>query len=181
MRSRIWLCLIAAALCVACAHAGGKPALSFNVAVPEGWKQVDTDEPMLFITKDGGYKQFVLIRERPLSQPFQFSQKVMHAGIMPEEAAEIVVNELLSDTNIRNFSLLENVPARIDGRRGFRLSFIYTDADGFLFKTLYFGFIEGNSFYNIRYAATQEEYFQKDLVTFEKVVQSFKLATAKAR
>ncbi len=180
MRSRIWLCLMVAVLFVACAHAGGKQALSFKVAIPEGWKQVDTDEPMLFITKDGGYKQFVLIRERPLSEPFHFSQKVMHAGTMPEEAAEVIVNELLSDTNIRNFSLLENVPARIDGRRGFRLSFIYTDADGFLFKTLYLGFIEGNTFYNIRFAATQEEIYQKDLVTFEKVVQSFNLVTAKA-
>jgi hypothetical protein len=180
MKSRIWLFLIAAALCTGCAHAGSKPALSFQVAVPEGWKRIHTDESMLFITKEGGYKQFVLIAERPLSQPFRFSQRRMHAGTMPEEAAEIIVQELLSDTHIRNVTLLENAPARIDGRQGFRLRFVYTDADGFLFKTLYFGFIDGATFYNIRFAATQEEIYQKDLATFEKVFASFKLLSAKA-
>ena len=180
MKPRSWICIIVAALLVSCAHAGSKPALTFNVEVPEGWKQIDTDDPMLFITKDGGYKQFVLIRERPLTQPFQFTQKAMRQGMLPEEAAEIVVNEIISDGNIRNFSLLENLPARIAGHNGFRLTFIYTDADGFIFKTVYYGFIDGNTFYNLRYAATQEEYFQRDLKTFEKVFESFKLVTAKA-
>jgi len=181
MKARFWIGIIlTTALLVSCAHGGGKPALTFNVAVPEGWKQIDTDDPMLFLTKDGGYRQFVLIRERPLAQPFQFTNRTMRQGMLPEEAAEIVVNEILADGNIRNFSLLENIPARIAGNSGFRLTFVYSDADGFVFKTLYYGFINGNTFYNLRYAATQEEYFQKDLKTFERVFNSFKLVTAKA-
>jgi hypothetical protein len=180
MKARFWIGIILAALVVSCAHGGSKPALTFNVAVPEGWKQIPTDEPMLFMTKDGGYKQFVLIRERPLTQPFHFTQKTMYKGMLPEEAAEVVVNEIIADRNIRNFSLLENIPARIAGNSGFRLTFVYTDADGFVFKTLYYGFINGDTFYNLRYAATREEYFQKDLKTFERVFESFKLASAKA-
>ncbi|MGE5258865.1 MAG: PsbP-related protein [Hyphomicrobiales bacterium] len=180
MKSRFWICIMLAVLLVSCAHAGSKPAMTFNVAVPEGWKQIPTDDTMLFITKDGGYKQFVLIRERSLVEPFQFTKKTMRQGMIPEEAAEIIVNEIIADSNIRNFSLLENMPARIAGYSGFRLTFVYTDADGFVFKTLYYGFINGNTFYNLRYAATQEEYFQKDLKTFEKVFESFKLVTVKA-
>lgn len=180
MTTRFWICLIVSAALISCAHGGGKPAYNFNVTVPEGWKTIDSDDPMLFMTKDGGYKQFVLIRERPLAEPFQFTQRSMRKEMMPEEAAEVIVNEIISDTNIRNFSLLEKAPARIAGHSGFRLSFIYTDADGFNFKTLYYGFINGDSFYNIRFAATQEEYFQRDLKTFERVLESFKLAPAKA-
>jgi hypothetical protein len=179
MKSRIWFYIILTALLASCAHSGGKPALTFNAAVPEGWKQVPTDEAMMFITREGGYKQFVLIRERPLSEPFQFSQKAMRQGMMPEEAAEIVINEILADTNIRNFSVTENIPARIAGNNGFRLGFVYTDAEGYVFKTLYYGFIKGDSFYNIRYGATEEEYFQKDLKTFEEVFKSFNLLAAK--
>jgi len=180
MKPRFWICIILVTLLASCAHGGGKPPLTFNAAVPEGWKEIATDDTMMFMTKDGGYKQFVLIRERPLAQPFQFTQKTMRQGMLPEEAAEIVVNEILADSHIRNFSLLENIPARISGNSGFRLTFVYTDADGFVFKTLYYGFIKGDTFYNLRYAATQEEYFQKDLKTFEKVFDSFKLVTAKA-
>jgi hypothetical protein len=179
MRHRFWIVLIVSALLASCAHGGGKPALTFKAAVPEGWKEIPTDDAMMFMTKDGGYKQFVLIRERPLGEPFQFTKKTMRSGMMPEEAAEIIVNEILADSNIRNFSVTENIPARIDGNNGFRLAFIYTDADGYVFKTLYYGFIKGDTYYNIRYGATQEDYFQKDLRTFEEVFKSFKLVAAK--
>lgn len=179
MKSRFWICIILLALLASCAHGGSKPALTFNAAVPEGWRQIPTDDAMVFMTKEGGYKQFVLIRERPLAEPFQFTQKTMQPGMMPEAAAEIVVNEILADSNVRNFSVTENRPARIAGNSGFRLAFVYTDADGFVFKTLYYGFIKGDTFYNIRYGATEEEYFQKDLKTFEKVFESFNLVAAK--
>jgi hypothetical protein len=178
MKARFWICIILLALLASCAH-GGKPALTFNAAVPEGWKEIPTDDAMMFMTKEGGYKQFVLIRERPLAEPFQFTKKTMQPGMLPEAAAEIVVNEILADSNIRNFSVTENIPTRIAGNNGFRLVFVYTDADGFVFKTIYYGFIKGDTFYNIRYGATQEEYFQKDLKTFEEVFKSFKLVAAK--
>jgi hypothetical protein len=99
--------------------------------------------------------------------------------MLPEAAAEIIATEILADSNIRNFSVTENIPARIAGNSGFRLAFVYTDADGYVFKTLYYGFIKGDTFYNIRYGASQDEYFQKDLKTFEEVFKSFKLVAAK--
>jgi hypothetical protein len=176
---RFWICIFLAALLASFAHAGGsKTAYTFNAAVPEGWKTIDSEEPMLFMTKDGGYKQFVLIRERPLTEPFQFTKKTMRPDMMPEEAAQIIIGELLSDPNIRNCSVTENMPARIDGNSGFRLAFVYTDVDGYLFKLIFYGFIKGNTFYNIRYGATQEDYFQENLKTFESVLNSFKLTAA---
>lgn len=184
MKNRIWICVVLAVALAACAHTGSKPPTSFNAALPEGWRTIDTDEPMLFMTKDGGYKQFIMIRERPLSDPFVFTQRTLYSGMLPEQAAELVVNEIIADTNISNFSLLENLPARIAGHSGFRLTFLYTDADGFIFKTIYYGFIRGTTFYNIRYGATEdptrENYFERDLKTFQQVFESFKLAAPKA-
>lgn len=180
MKSRFWIGVFLAALLASTAHAGAdKPVYTFNAAVPEGWRTIDSEEPMLFMTKDGGYKQFVLIRERPLSEPFHFTKKTMRSDMVPEEAAQIIINEILADTNIRNFSVTENVPARIDGNSGFRLAFAYTDVDGYLFKMIFYGFIKGDTFYNIRYGATQEDFFQNDLKTFEEVLKSFKLTAAK--
>jgi hypothetical protein len=179
MKHRFWICIILVTLLASCAHGGGKPALTFNAMVPEGWKEIATDDAMMFMTRDGGYKQFVLIRERPLAEPFQFTQKTLQPGMLPEAAAEIIANEILADTNIRNFSVTENTPARIAGNSGFKLAFVYTDADGYAFKTIYYGFIKGDTFYNIRYGASQDEYFQKDLKTFEEVFKSFKLVAVK--
>ena len=179
MKLRSWIVIVLSVLLVSCAHGGGKPALTFSATVPEGWRQIPYDDDCMLMTKDGGYKQYVLIRERPLDEPFQFTKKTMRADMGTEEAAQVVINELLADTNIRNFSVMENQPARIDGNSGFRLSFVFTDVDGHIFKTIYYGFIKGDTFYNLRYGATQEDYFQNDLKTFEGVLNSFKLATAK--
>jgi hypothetical protein len=180
MKMRLWGFMVMAVLLVACAHMGNsQPAMTCSVAIPEGWKQIPTDEPILFITKDGGYKQFTLVQERPLNKPFQFTQRTIDKGMVPQQAAEVVVREIVSDQNIRNFSLLENVPAKIAGRDGFQLTFIYTDEDGFLFKTIYYGFINGDLFYSIRYGATKDEYFDKDLKTFEGILKSFNLLAAK--
>jgi hypothetical protein len=176
-RSCFWAGVLLAALLASVVHAG--PVFTFKATVPEGWRTVDSEDPMLFMTKDGGYKQYVLIRERPVDEPFQFTKKTMRPDMGAEEAAQVVINELLADTNIRNFSVTENQPARIDGNSGFRLSFVFTDADGHIFKTIYYGFIKGGTFYNLRYGATQEDYFQNDLKTFEGVLNSFKLATSK--
>ncbi len=183
MRTRSWICVLLAAVLAACAHGPSKPAANYKLAIPEGWKTINSEEPMLFLTKEGGYKQFVLVRERPLGEPFTFSKRAIVAGMKPEEAAELVVGEIAADTNITNFSLLENVPARVADNNGFRLVFLYTDADGFVFKTIYYGFINGGTFYNIRYAATQggkEDYFQRDLKTFQQVFESFKLVAPQA-
>jgi hypothetical protein len=176
-RSCFWAGVLLAALLASVVHAG--PVFTFKATVPEGWRTVDSEDPMLFMTKDGGYKQYVLIRERSVDEPFQFTKKTMRPDMGAEEAAQVVINELLADTNIRNFSVTENQPARIDGNSGFRLSFVFTDADGHIFKTIYYGFIKGGTFYNLRYGATQEDYFQNDLKTFEGVLNSFKLATSK--
>ncbi|MEJ5358448.1 MAG: hypothetical protein WHT06_07195 [Desulfobacterales bacterium] len=171
-----WLILL---LAVACAHGGGKPALTFQATVPEGWREVPNEDAMLFMTRDGGYKQFVLIRERPASEPFQFSKRSLNAQMTPAEAAALVVEELALDNQIREFHLIENQTASIAGNPGFRLVFTYTDADGFVFKTIYCGFIRGETYYTIRYGATREEYFSQDLKTFEEVMKSFRLVAAR--
>ncbi len=180
MKQRIWIpILLAAFLATTAPVYGGGPSLTFTIAVPEGWKKVDTDEPMLFITRDGGYKQFTMVQQRELDKPFQFTQRVLSKGMPPMEAAEIVINEIMADKNIHDFSLIENVPTQVADNQAFRLVFFYTDADGFVFKTIYYGFFHGDLFYNIRYAATEEAFFQKDLPTFQQVLKSFKLVADK--
>jgi len=161
MKPRFWICLILSALLASCAHGGGKPALTFNAAVPEGWKEIPNRRH--HDVHDQG-RRLQAVRAHPgapLAEPFQFTKKTMQPGMLPEAAAEIIVNEILADSNIRNFSVTENIPAHIAGNRGFRLAFVYTDADGYFFKTVYYGFIKGDSFYNIRYGATRKSIFKR--------------------
>ena len=96
--------------------------------------------------------------------------------MLPQEAAQVVVDEISCDQSVLNFQLMENTPARINEYQGFRLLFTYKNRDGLTFKTIYYGFLRGDRFYSARYNAAQRYYFEKDRAAFEQVLQSLRLA-----
>ena len=95
--------------------------------------------------------------------------------MLPQEAAGIIVDEIASDRRISNFNVIENAPAVIDGHEAFKILFTYKDKSGSTFKTLYYGFISGDSFFNLRYNAAMRHYFEKDITDFEHILSSFKV------
>ena len=95
--------------------------------------------------------------------------------MLPLEAAEVIVDEISSDQFVQNFQVIENIPASINGHDGFQIVFTYKNKDGLRLKTIYYGFIVGEWFYAIRYTAANRHYFAKDLETFEKILNSFRL------
>ena len=148
----------------------------FSVEIPKGWWKPEHINKYL-ITKDGAFQQYVLIQQRPIDRPFRHTKKTLKKGMLPQESAGIIIDEIASDRNITNFKILENAPAVIDGHEGFRILFTYKDKKGSRFKTLYYGFVSGDSFYNLRYNAATGHYFEKDIADFKKILTSFKLAT----
>ena len=173
MKKFFWVLLI---LIASCAHGveSQEPNYTFFVTIPEGWRKLDTDK-FLIITKDVAYNQYALVQERPLDRPFKHTNKQLRRGMLPQEAAGIIVDEISSDINLSNFLLIANTPASIVGHRGFKILFTYKDQHGVEFKTLYYGFIRGEIFYNLRYTAKKVDYFVKELATFDKFVKSFRL------
>lgn len=155
------------------------PDNDFSVEIPEGWwkpKHIDK----YLITKDGVFLQYVLIQQRPIDRPYRNTKKKLNKGMLPQEAAGVIIDEIASDRRIFNFYLIENAPAIIDGREGFKILFTFKDKKGSSFKTLYYGFIRGDSFYNLRYNAAMRHYFEKDITDFEQILSSFKVVENKA-
>jgi hypothetical protein len=95
--------------------------------------------------------------------------------MLPLESAGIIIDEIASDRNIMNFKVLENTPAIMDGHAGFKILFTYKDKKGSMFKTLYYGFISDNTFFNLRYCAAMRHYYDKDIADFKQILNSFKL------
>jgi hypothetical protein len=166
-------------LIIGCAHgmSSSGAASHFSVNMPEGWRQLNTDKYFL-ITKDGAFLQYALVQERSIHKAFKHTKKKLKKGMLPQEAADVILAEIGSDKNISNFELIENHPNTIDGHEGFKILFTYKDEDGSAFKTLYYGFVNDETFYNLRYTAAQRYYFERDLLTFEKFVDSFMLIEA---
>jgi hypothetical protein len=155
------------------------PDNDFSVEIPEGWwkpKHIDK----YLITKDGVFLQYVLIQQRPIDRPYRNTKKKLNKEMLPQEAAGVIIDEIASDRRIFNFDVIENAPAIIDGREGFKILFTFEDKKGSSFKTLYYGFISGDWFYNLRYNAAMRYYFEKDITAFEQILSSFKVVKNKA-
>ena len=181
MKKAFWLVLLlGAAGFMACAHTGGlsHPAsYSFTIDIPEGWRKIDNNR-YLFLTKESPFLQYVMVQNRPIDRMFRHTKKKMQKDMLPEEAAQIIIDEIASDENILNFNILANSPAQIQGHGGFRILFAYNDKEGSRYKTLYFGFIKEDTFFNLRYTAAEQNYFDQDLGTFKEMLNSFHVVEA---
>jgi hypothetical protein len=132
-------------------------------------------EPYLLISRDGPFLQYILVQERPVDRPFGHTHKKVRRGMLPQEAAEVIIDEIFSDQKVLDFQVLENSPATIDQHEGFRLIFTYKNREGLKFRTVYYGALTGEYFYSIRYNAAERHYFDKDIEIFEEVLKSLKL------
>ena len=168
--------------CLACSHTGGfsQPAsYKFLVEIPEGWRLIDHNRYFM-VTKENPFQQYIMVQNRPIGKSFRHTKKTMGKTMLPEEAAQIIVDELVSDQNLVNLRILDNSPATINGHNGFKLLYSYRDAKGQTYKTLYYGFIKEDTFFNLRFRAADQVYFQRDIGAFRFVMNSFEILRADA-
>ena len=176
------LCLIFLFV-ASCASLGqpGNPSKSasgnFTLEFPEEWRKVTTGK-YLMITRDGAFSQYILVQQRHVDRPFSHTKKKIDKGMLPQEAAQVILDEITTDRAVLNLQVLENLPAAVNGYNGFRLVFTYQIKGGHKFKTLYYGFLQGEWFYSLRYNAADGHYSDRDVETFRQVLESFKITAA---
>lgn len=148
--------------------------LNFSADLPDGWMRMNRNEFFL-MTRDGTLLQTITVNRAKVGDPFRFTKKKLEKGMLPQEAAEVVADDMASNQAFRNFTLMENHPATVDGRQGFRIVYTHMNRDGLKLKVAVCGFIDGDWYYELRYYAAERYYFDKDLQTFDRFVASFRL------
>ena len=178
MKKHFWIILfLFVAGCMACAHTGGmsKPAsYSFSIDIPEGWRKIDNNRYLL-VTKENPFLQYIMVQNRPISRSFRNTKKKIQKEMLPEEAAQIIIDELISDQNLVNFRVLDNTPATIKGYEGFKILYTYSDSEGQTYKTLYYGFLKEDTFFNLRFTAEGQIIFQRDISDFRSILNTFQI------
>ena len=181
MKKVFWFTLfLFAASFPACTHTGAiynPGSYNFTIDIPEGWRRID--RPYLYITKDGGYLQNIIVQNRFIGKSFKYTKKKMKKEMLPEEAAQIIIDEYASDQAIGNLKVLNNSPAEINGHDGFKILFTYTGPKGSEFHTLFYGFIKADTFFNLRFTAGGQQYYLEDIETFKRMLKSFQVIKAK--
>jgi hypothetical protein len=182
MKRLLMLCVIASFLSGCIYHAwlqteAGRYALpdqNISAELPDGWMRLNTDDYLL-ITRDGQVLQYIMVQKTPCGKELKYTKKKIRPDMLPNEAAEIIIDNYKMNPSVLNMKVETNKPAKIDGRSGFELIFNYKDSNGLTFKSMFYGFLDGKCFYGIRYNAPQRYYYHKDIKTFEKFLGGLKV------
>lgn len=154
----------------------------FTFVLPQRWSAPKDHQPkgrrkakekILLITKDGLLLDRVEFKKRLVGAEFEHTTKVLTPGMMPQEMAEVVLNDFEMNERMKNFRAIENKPAIIAGIPGFRLLFSYRQDGALAYQSVYYGFIKDDLFYSVRFSAPKRHYYDANVATFERIVKSF--------
>jgi hypothetical protein len=100
--------------------------------------------------------------------------------MLPSELAERAIAELkVTDDYLGALTVLENEPALVSDREGFRLKIAYRNQRGVELLREVVGVTDKTRYYQLTYFAPKLHYFDKYQPEFAKSVESFKLAGSK--
>lgn len=177
MKKVLWISLLFVTACASGFSTGGSPekaTQTYIVEPPEQWERLNSNKYLIF-TRQGAFRQYILIQQRPVDKPFKHTKRKFDKGMLPQEAAGVVIDEIISDRTILNFKVIENSPAVVNQYDGFKVIFTYRTREGGAFRTIYYGFLQGDWFYSLRYNAAENDFSEADVQTFEEVLESFKI------
>jgi hypothetical protein len=163
--------------CAPWVRTGGQFAASqVNVVMelPDGWMRLNNDDYFL-ITRDGVDLQYIMVEKIGVQDTLTHTKKRFRKGMLPVEAAEVIMDNIASGDKVHGFEVKENKPAKIDGKSGFRAVYTYKTDDGLKVKGVIYGLMLNGWYYGIQFAAPQRYYFDRDVKTFERVRQSVHL------
>jgi len=147
----------------------------FDVTLPAGWWQATTVGDSLLLTRDGVGLQYIGIERVGVSNDLKHTGRRFAKRMSPQDVAEVELDEVRSDQGIRNLELLDNLPVQVAGLPGFKLIYTFRTENGLRLKRVHYGVLVRDRVYRVQYQAPARYYFDKDLATFERVRESFKV------
>lgn len=149
---------------------------SYSVELPAGWIRDYTPEKNLVASRDGYPLEAIAVVRRPLKAAFPRTKKAATASMLPSELAELEIAEIKArDELTAALTIVENEPAPISGREGFRLKVAYNTPRGLEINEVVYGVTDGTAMYLITYRAPRLYYFDRYYPDFEKTVASLTL------
>ncbi len=147
----------------------------FSAELPEGWVRENRND-YIYMTRDGFPLQSIYIgRTRVDDYELKYTKKKLVKGMLPQELAEVLLDNMTSNPAINNLEVKENSPAKISGKPAAKITVLYRNKEGLKLKTISFRIMIDEWLYTISYTAPLRYYFDRDVKTFDKVVTHFRL------
>jgi hypothetical protein len=153
------------------------PEKSYTVDLPTGWIRQYTQENNLIVSRDGYLLEALAVVRRPLKHAFERTKKDASDTMLPSELAELEIAEIKARDELSEaLSVLENEPALVGGREGFRVRVSYRNPRGLEIHEEVYGVVDKSRLYLLIYRAPRLYYFAKYWPDFQRTVESFRIA-----
>ena len=150
---------------------------SYTVELPTGWIKQYTTEQNLIVSRDGVLLETLAVIHRPLKQAFHRTKKDATDTMLPSELAELEIAEIKArDEQTEALTVLENEPAPVSGKEGFRVKVAYHNPRGLEFYEEVYGAADKSGLYMLVYRTPRLYYYDKYYPEFQKTVASFRIA-----
>jgi hypothetical protein len=149
----------------------------FEVVPPPAWMRLNARDETLVLTRDGTPLQRIVVGSSEVGKPIGIgaSKRPVQAGMSPQELAELVIDDIRASESLTAIQVLENAPATLAGRSGFRVVASFHDGRGLPRRIALYGLVDGARLYEVFYVAPERHYFARDLPVFEELARSFRL------
>ena len=152
---------------------------SYSVDLPVGWIKLWTPENNLIVSRDGYLLETIAIAHQPLAKAYPKTKKEASVTALPAELAELEIAELkATNEQLAALKVLENEPALLSGKEGYRLKVAYKNQRGLEYQRVVYGVADKSGYYSLDYFAPTLYYFDNYYPAFQKVVESFQLTAA---
>lgn len=151
------------------------PGGKFTVAAPRHWMHFVDNGDSVTLTRDGVLLQFMDFAVLPPGEAFDGLNRPALARLTPEQLAEREVARLKALPALRQLEVIENKPATMAGRPGFRLHLRFRTLRGLRVDRVLYGANLGDTYLRASFQAPALHYFERDLPEFEKAVRSLTL------
>lgn len=173
-----WILLLTLFGCSLWVPVGGKYVSNdsfFEVELPAGWRRAYSTRDGLTMTRDGLSLQSVRIVREPFDKELPFTRRKLEKNMLPQEVAEIIIDNFRSNQNISNFQVGENQPATVGGYPGFKIIYSYQAKENLKKQGIHYGALIDQWLYRVFLEAPARHYFPRDLSILERVKDTFKV------
>lgn len=145
--------------------------IGVSADLPEGWARY-TPERDVVLTRDGFLLQSMRISRDDYGTEIPNTTRTIEKDMLPQEAAQVLIDSMSTDTDRHRLEVTDNQPAEVDGNPGFRVEVTYSTAEGPTMRETVYGVLTPDSYVLARYRAPDRYYHERTANDFEATVAS---------
>lgn len=149
--------------------------LAFEAELPAGWRRAYSTSDGLTLTRDGLPLQILRIVREPFDKDLPFTERKLDKQMLPQEVAEVILDNIRSNQTISNVQVVSNEPAKVGGYAGFKIVFTYQTKENLKKQGVYYGALVDQWYYRVLFEAPVRHYFPREVEVLERIKNSFKI------